>query len=272
MQKQVRSISREDFIWLTDTYGQDSGYSHIDTKESVVHEIFKDKVLIGTSFLNCASYELSFAGPGLHIKKNRLDNYKLHDQAVLIADEMNEEDAVELSLRWDLLIQELKTLEKLRSLGNAREPLAQLYLDIFNEDDAEEQISNLPEIVPPTVMAVWDELQVALQNTGNLAEFEWQDLADTGMFALNELTPLQTMGITLEVPAAEEYEEMIAADDFAKALLDFVNLQLEDYELKVVAVGPSLDEYQTFTCLYMQDHRLANAMLKMEELCLICFF
>ncbi|MEZ2446319.1 hypothetical protein AB6805_31650 [Chitinophaga sp. RCC_12] len=272
MPEQMPAISREDFNWLTQTYGKESGYSHIDTKESVVHEIFVDKVLIGTAFLNCASYELSFDTPELHIRKNRLDNYKLHDKAVLIPDEMNEEDEEELLLRWSDLMHELKMLENLHGLSNAREPLAQLYLDIFNEDDAEEQISHLPDIVLPNATAIWEELYAALSATGNVVEFEWQQFAESGIPALNGLKPLQQAGITLKAPDADDFEAIIGAEDFAKGVLDFVNDQLDEHELKIVAAGTSLDEYQSFTCLNMQDFRLANALLKMEELCLICFF
>jgi hypothetical protein len=272
MPVQIPDISREDFTWLTQTYGRDSGYSHIDTKESVVHEIFKDKVLIGTSFLNYASYELSFDTPELHIRKSRLDNYKLHDKAVLITDEMNEEDADELIMRWTTLIEELKLLEKLNGMTNAREPLEQLYLDIFKEDDAEELINQLPEIVSPNVLAIWEELHAALAATGNVVEFEWQEFSTTGIATLNELAPVLQAGITLEAPDAATYEEIIAGEDFAKEVLDFVNEQIASYDLKIVAVGPGLDEYQSFACLDMQDFRLANALLKIEELCLVCFF
>lgn len=272
MSEQIPVISREDFNWLTQTYGRENGYSHIDTKESVVHEIFTDKVLIGTAFLNCASYELSFGDPGLRIRKNRLDNYKLHDKAMLIPDEMNEEDEEELQLRWTALMQELKTLENLRGLANAREPLIQLFLDIFNEDDAEEQIGHLPEIVAPDPAAIWEELYAALSATGNVAEFEWQQFAENGISALNDLAPLQQAGITLKTPNPEEYAAIIGAEDFAKEMLDFVNEQLDVHALKIVAAGTNLDEYQSFTCLNMQDFRLANALLKMEELCLVCFF
>lgn len=272
MPEQMPAISREDFNWLTKTYGKESGYSHIDTKESVVHEIFMDKVLIGTAFLNCASYELSFGIPGLHIRKNRLDNYKLEDKAVLITDEMTEEDEDELLLRWSDLLQDLKTLDNLHGLSNAREPLEQLFLDIFSEDEAEEQISRLPEIVLPNVTAIWEEVYTALSATGNVVEFEWQEFADNGISALNELLPLQQAGIVLKAPDTAAYDEIVAAEDFAKGVLDFVNDQLEEKELKIVAVGTSLDEYQSFACFNMQDFRLANALLKMEELCLICFF
>ncbi|SEW50492.1 DUF6630 family protein [Chitinophaga arvensicola] len=271
MPEQIPAISREDFNWLTQTYGKETGYSHIDTKESVVHEIFMDKVLIGTAFLNCASYELSF-GNGLHIRKNRLDDYKLHDKAVLIADDMTEEDEDELELRWSTLIHELKMLDNLHSLSNAREPLEQLFLDIFPEEDAEELISKLPEIVVPDVTIIWSEVYAALSATGNVVEFEWQEFADNGILALNELFPLQVAGVELKAPDAATFQAIMAEEDFAKGILDFVNEQLEAYELKIVAVGTSLDEYQSFACFNMQDFRLANAMLKMEELCLICFF
>ncbi|NSL86615.1 DUF6630 family protein [Chitinophaga solisilvae] len=272
MEKHLSDISREDFNWLTGSYGKDGGYSHIDSKEGVIHEIFKDKILIGTDFLNCASYELSFPQGELHIRKSRLDNYKLHEKAVLIADEMLEEDNEELGQRWHALLRELKLLEKLSQLDNTHEQLAQLYLDIFEEEEAEEQIANLPDVVPPNVMAIWDELQVALQQTGNLAEFEWKELSDEGIYALNQLAPVVAAGATIEAPDDIEYENIIAADDFAKAWLDYVNVQLEDVELKIVAIGPVLDEYQSFSCFPMQDFRLANALLKMEELGLVCFF
>ncbi|MCW3465491.1 DUF6630 family protein [Chitinophaga nivalis] len=272
MEKHVPEISQADFIWLTNTYGKAGGYSHIDTKESVVHEIFPDKVLIGTAFLNCASYELSFATPVLQIKKNRLDNYKLHDKAVLIPDDMNEEDEEELVMRWEALMQELRLLEKLQGLSNARDPLVQLYLDIFDEEEAEIQISHLPEIIAPNVITIWEELQQALEATDNLAAFEWQEFATGGIDALNALAPLQRAGVVLEAPAPEDIATFLAADDYAKAVLDFVNEQLDARELKIVAIGIVLDEYQTFTCLQMQDFRLANALWKLEELCLVCFF
>ncbi|WP_143310884.1 DUF6630 family protein [Chitinophaga vietnamensis] len=266
------NISREDFIWLTSTYGKDTGNSYYDTKEDVIHEIFRDKILIGTAFLSHASYELSFAGETLQIRKNRLDNYKLHEKARLIPDDMQEEDEDELMLRWHNLLRELRIREKLKGLGNAHDSLAQLYLDIFQEDEAEEQIALLPEVIRPDPSSIWEELSLALQNTGNLADFEWQELTDTGIYSLNELTPLQDAGAVLEVPSAEAYEDILAAPDFAKALLDFVNHQLVEYELKIVATGTAIDEYQAFTCLSMQDFRLANAMHKMEELGLVCFF
>jgi hypothetical protein len=271
MQKQM-DISQEDFNWLTLTYGKDKGYSYIDSKETVVHEIFVDKVLLSTNFLDYASYELSFNAGELHIKKHRLDNYKLHDKAKLIADEMDEDDEEELMLRWTNMMAELKLLEKLQGLSNARDPLVQLYLDIFDEDMAEEQISRLPEIVSPNVMKIWDELSLALENTGNIVEFEWQEFSTTGISALNQLAPLQTAGIELKSPTPAAYKEITAAEDFAKEMLDFVNDQLDEHELKVVAIGPVLDEYQAFTCLSVQDFRLANAVLKLEELCLVCFF
>lgn len=272
MLHQMPDISREDFTWVTGTYGKDTGYSHIDTKESVVHEIFRDKVLIGTSFLNCASYELSFGVPGLHIRKNRLDNYKLHDKAVLIPDEMNEEDKEELMLRWTALLQELKLLERLHGLTNARESLEQLYLDIFKEDEAEELIARLPEIVLPNISTIWEELHAALSSAANVTEFEWQEFSTEGIAALNELAPLQQAGIVLEAPGPAMYEKIIAAPDFVKGVLDFVNGQLNPHHLKIVAIGPSLDEYQSFACLNVQDFRLVNALGKMEELCLVCFF
>ncbi|WP_212004239.1 hypothetical protein [Chitinophaga sp. HK235] len=265
-------ISQEDFNWVTGNFGKQSGNSYMDMKEDVIHEIFPDKVVIGTRFLNCASYELSFADNQLHIKKNRLDNHMLQEKAKMIPDEMQEEDVEELVTLWENMLRELKMKEKLKSLSNARELMAQLYLDIFDEEEAEEQIDNLPEVVTPNVTVIWEELQVALQQTGNLADFEWKELSDEGTYALNELSPVVKAGASLEAPTQDEYEEILAAEDFAKALLDHFNRQLEDYELKIVAIGPSLDEYQSFACFPMQDFRLANAVLKMEELCLICFF
>lgn len=265
-------ISKADFNWLTGTFGQQGGNSHIDTEEDVIHEIFPDKVVIGTRFLNCATYELSFTGEQLEVKKSRLDNYKLGEAAVMIPDELLAEDVEELSLRWNAMLRTLKMFDKLRKVGNARELLSQLYLDIFEEEEAEEQIANLPDTVPANVTAIWEELQVALQQAGNLADFEWRSLSDEGVFALNELSPLVNVGAILEAPEPEEYESILAAEDFAKALLNHFNDQLEAFDLKVVAIGPSLDEFQSFACFPMQDFRLANAAQKMKELCLICFF
>ncbi|MEC5144462.1 hypothetical protein [Chitinophaga sp. 212800010-3] len=264
-------ISREDFNWLTQTYGKTDGYSHIDTEEEVIHEIFHDKILIGSGFLNCASYELSYDKHRLLVRKNRLDDYRLEEKAVMIADDMSNEDEKELLYRWHLLIAELRAVEKLNGLVNAREPLAQLLLDILNEEEAEEEIAKLPDLVPADTEIIWEKLYVALLSKGYVAAFDWEELPNEGIQLLNELTPLRNKRILLHAPDPGTWKDMTAGD-FARSVLDFLNRQLADYKLKIVAAGPELDEYQYFICLNEQDFRLANARSKLEELCLICFF
>jgi len=265
-------ISAETFSWLTSNYGKINGNSFLDARENVTHEIFPDKVVIGSNFVNCATYQLYFTENTLHVTKYELDNPMLHESAKMIHGDMTEEDQRELQLRWNAMVRDLQAAEKLQSSGNARNTLAQLYLDIFEEDMALELIDELPAVVKPSPAAVWEELAVALQNSGNLVEFEWSDLTDTGVYALNELEPLQQEGIILDVPSEEEYEDIIAAEDFAKASLDFVNQQLKEHNLKIVAVGTVLDEFQAFTCLHLGEGKLAHALARMSELCLVYLY
>ncbi|GEM_PF-1159510 len=265
------NISAADFAHITSTYGKINGSSILDARENVTHEIFPDKVVIGTNFTNYATYQLYFTEDTLHVHKYALENIT-DDNAKMIPDEMTEEDQEELQSRWDTLVHDIKAAEKLQQSGNARQTLAQLYLDIFDEDTAAALTDELPAFVKPQPHAVWEELAVALQNSGNLAEFEWSDLTDTGIYALNELEPLQQEGIVLDVPTEEEYEEIVTAEDFAQACMDFVNRQLEEYELRIVALGPVLDEYQAFTCLSTADGRLARAGKKLRALCLVYLY
>lgn len=267
------SITKDTFDWLTREYGQPGGYSHFDSKESVAHEVFTDKILISTAFLNFASYELAFHQNQLVIKKTRLDNYKLDDNATLITDEMEQEDWEELDARWQEMVHALQNREKLSKLTNARDLLEQLFYDIFEETAAEQYIARLPKVVKPVVHHIWGELETALQRDNNLVECEWKELLDTALDDLNALAPLQAAGISLHAPTPEAYE-MIFNDtaDAGKGILDFLNQQLEVHELKIVALGEVLDEYQAFACLPMQDLRLANAMIRLDELCLVCFF
>jgi hypothetical protein len=273
MQPQETSITKDTFDWLTREYGQPGGYSHFDIKESVAHEVFTDKVLISTAFLNYASYELSFHQNQLMIKKTRLDDYQLEDQASLIIDDMEQEDWEELDTRWLEMIHALQNLAQLQGLTNARDLLEQLFYDIFEEEVAELHIARLPLVVKPVVAEIWEELQTALQNDHNLLACEWNDLLDTALDELNALAPLQAAGITLQAPSPEAYAHIFEATaDPSKGILDFFNQQLEKKALKLVAIGMVLDEYQTFACLPMEDLHLTNAMKRMDELCLVCFF
>ncbi|SHL49801.1 hypothetical protein SAMN05444266_103522 [Chitinophaga jiangningensis] len=265
------NISAADFAHITSTYGKINGSSILDARENVTHEIFPDKVVIGTNFTNFATYQLYFTDDTLHVHKYALEDVNA-DNAKMVPDEMSEEDQEELQSRWDTLVQDIKATEKLQQSGNARQTLAQLYLDIFDEDTAAALTDELPAFVKPTPHAVWEELAVSLQNSGNLAEFEWSDLTDTGIYALNELEPLQLEGIILEVPTEEEYDDIVSADDFAQASIDFVNKQLEETELRIVALGPVLDEYQAFTCISTADDRLARAAKKLRALCLVYLY
>lgn len=267
------SITKDTFDWLTRAYGLPGGYSHFDSKESVAHEVFTDKVLISTAFLNFASYELAFHQNQLIIKKTRLDNYKLQDDAVLITDEMEQEDWEELDIRWQEMVHALQNREKLQQLTNARDLLEQLFYDIFEETAAEQYIARLPKVVKPIVPHIWKELETALQGANNLIVCEWNELLDTALDDLNALAPLQTAGISLQAPAPEAYEMIFNnTEDAGKGILDFLNQQLEVHELKIAALGEVLDEYQAFACLPTQDLRLANAMTRLDELCLVCFF
>ncbi|WP_111593782.1 DUF6630 family protein [Chitinophaga dinghuensis] len=265
-------ISLETFNWLTSNYGKINGNSFLDARENVTHEIFPDKVIIGSNFINCATYQVYFTNDHLHVTKFELDNPLLEESAKMVHGDMTEEDQTELQLRWNTMVRDLQAAEKLQNSGNARNALAKLYLNIFEEDQALELIDELPSLVKPAPTAVWEELAVALQNSGNLVEFEWSDLTDTGIYALNELEPIQMAGIVLDVPTEEEYEEIIAADDFAKASLEFVNQQLKEHDLKIVAIGTVLDEFQAFTCLPAHDGKLAHALAHLTELCLVYLY
>ncbi|MFB6458068.1 hypothetical protein ACE38W_22540 [Chitinophaga sp. Hz27] len=264
-------ILKQDFDWLTSTYGKINGSSVLDSRENVTHEIFPDKVIIGTAFVNCATYQVYFDGPDLEVNKFALEN-PANEDSPLVADPMTDIDTAELQSRWNDLLKNIRAKEKLQGSGNARQALSQLFYEIFEEDQAILAIDELSEFVKPDPGVIWEELAVALQNNGNLAEFEWSDLTDTGIYALNELEPIQLAGIVLDVPSEEDYEDIVAAEDFAQAALDYVNMQLEEAELKIVAVGTALDEFQAFTCLSVADQRFSNAIKHMAALCLVTLY
>lgn len=266
------SLLPADFSWLTRQFGAEKGTPHYDHQADVVHEIYPDRVRIWSGFLNNAHYDITLADNQLQVSKTRLDNYKLGERAREITDRMEDADRQELAGNWQHLLQELRQQSRLRGMNNVRDTMAQLYLEIFPEEEAVEQITLLPEVVVPQPFRIWEILQDALQQTGNLVSFEWSAFEDTGIFTLNELAPLQLAGVLLEPPSPEELEEIFAADDYPSAWMNFVNAQLDEYELKLIATGTHLDEWQSFTCLSMEDLRLAHAMEHFKTLCLLCFF
>ncbi|MCF6406621.1 hypothetical protein L3C95_27230 [Chitinophaga filiformis] len=100
-------INLSSFQLITSKYGSEEGGTYFDEEESLAHDILPDRIIFYTNYLDYRSYEVYIHEGVLHVKKTRLDNYKLHDKAKVIEDTMDEEDHEELDQLWKRMEQDL---------------------------------------------------------------------------------------------------------------------------------------------------------------------
>jgi hypothetical protein len=56
-------------------HGTLEGATYFDAEESLVHDIFADRIVFQTNYLDHSSYEVSVAEGTVLVHKTRLDNY-----------------------------------------------------------------------------------------------------------------------------------------------------------------------------------------------------
>ena len=249
---------------ITD-HGTPEGAAYFDAEESIVHDVFPDRIAFQTNFMDNRSYEVSVVGGEVCVRMTRLDNYRRGHKARLIDDDMDEDDWEELAILWQRLSQDLDPQLKIPPLDIA-DALADLFGCLFDEDRAQTLIENIPADVAQQWDSAWTHVASVLTAAGLLAHFEWKAWAGIGIGAVNALAPLQQAGIEIPVPDASTVDAVNRADDWARALLQYFNAYLDAHDLKLLALGTHFDEYQAFACLPMNGLGLANALEVMGRL------
>ncbi|WP_210639355.1 MULTISPECIES: hypothetical protein [unclassified Pseudomonas] len=252
------------FQRIITTHGKLEGATYFDAEESLVHDVFADRIVFQTNYLDHSSYEVDLVGGGIRVRKTCLDNYQRGHKAQVIDDDMAEDDWSELGSLWQRLSQDLDTQEQGPQLDVA-DTLADLFYYLFDEAHAQVLTEKIPA---PTAQWDWAWTQVAsaLTEANQLAEFEWKEWSSLGVDAVNALAPLRQLDIEIPAPDRKAIEDINAANDWERALLQYFNVQLDAHDLKLLAIGTHFDEYQAFACLPMNGLGLANALEIMGKL------
>ncbi|WP_434580720.1 hypothetical protein J3P95_15000 [Pseudomonas sp. Z5-35] len=243
---------------IVTAHGKPEGASYFDAEESLVHDIFPDRIMFQTHYLDHSSYEVDVAEGVVRVRKTRLDNYHRDHKAQVIDDDMDDDDWVELASLWQRLSRDLDT----QGQGPGPDPvdtLADLFDCLFDEAHAQALIENMPAPTGQWDWA-WTQVQSALAGSRQLAGFEWKEWSLSGVYAINALAPLQELGIEIPVPDSKTVDAINRANDWERALLQYFNARLETHDLKLLAIGTHFDEYQAFACLPMNGLGLANAL------------
>lgn len=252
------------FQRITTAHGKPEGAAYFDNEESIVHDVFPDRIVFQTNFVDNSSYAVDVTEGLIRVSKTRLDNFKRGHKAQVIDDEMDEGDWDELESLWQRLSQDLDVQEATPPVDLV-EALGDLFYGLFDEERAQA----LVELIPPATGEwdwAWAQVEAALAGTNQLAHFEWKEWASYGVAAVNELAPLRALGIEIPVPDDKAVNAVNGADDWERALLQYFNARLEAHDLKLVALGTHFDEYQAFGCLAMNGLGLVNALELMGKL------
>ncbi|WP_434702920.1 hypothetical protein J3P85_18490 [Pseudomonas sp. Z1-12] len=249
---------------IISAHGDFEGAAYFDVEESLAHEVFPDRIVFQTNYLDYRSYEADLAEGSVRVRKTRLDNYLRGHKALVIEDDMDDEDWDELGSLWQRLSHDLDTQ------GQGPQPdladtLADLFDSLFDEAHAQALIQNLPAPTGQWDWA-WTQVESALTEANQLAGFEWKEWSSCGVDAVNALAPLQQLGIEIPTPERKTIEAVNRADDWERALLHYFNGPLETHDLKLLAIGTHFDEYQAFVCLPMNGLGLVNALEIMGRL------
>ncbi|MDU9032909.1 hypothetical protein NHG95_07100 [Pseudomonas corrugata] len=258
----MNPIDALSFQRIITAHGALEGAAYFDAEEDLVQEIFPDRIVFQTNYLDYRSYEVDLADDAIRVLKTRLDNYQRGDKAKVIEDDMDEEDWEELATLWQRLSRDLDVQEP---QPDRVETLADLFDCLFDEDRAQALIQG---IAPPTAQWDWAWTQVAsaLAQANQLAEFEWKEWSSCGVIAVNTLAPLRQLNIEIAIPDRKTVDAINGANDWERALLQYFNAQLDAHDLKLLAIGTHFDEHQTFACLSMNGLGLVNALEIMARL------
>jgi hypothetical protein len=261
----MNPVTLSDFQLIISKYGKEKGQAYFDPNESLTHDIFPDRIVFYTNFLDHRSYETYIQEEILCLKKTRLDNYELHLKATIIEDEMDEDDWEELDQLWSQMRKDLITAPIL-SEAEVRTELIELFSYLFTESEAETFSQKLPKKKKPDANWIWEQIASALKNTNRSVSFEWKEWVDQGVMEVNTLSPVMQSGITIPYPGKKEIQDVNKAVDWERALLQYFNAHLDAFDLKLMAIGTHFDEYQMFACLHMRDLSLVNALEKLNKL------
>lgn len=258
------------FQRIVAAHGTLDGAVYFDAEEDLVQEIFPDRIVFQTNYLDYRSYEVDLVDGAIRVLKTRLDNYQRGDKARVIEDDMDEEDWEELGNLWQRLSRDLDTQGSGPQLDQV-DTLADLFDCLFDEDHAQTLIQG---IAPPTAQWdwAWTQLEAALAQANQLAGFEWKEWSSHGVCAVNSLAPLRQLNIEIATPDRKAIDTVNGADDWERALLQYFNAQLDPHDLKLLAIGTHFDEHQTFACLPMNGLGLANALEIMGRLGIVYKF
>lgn len=261
----MNPITIPDFQLITSKYGKEQGQAYFDARESLVHDIFPDRIVFYTNFLDHRSYEAYIHEETLCLKKTRLDNYELHLDATIIEDTIDEEDWDEINELWSQMLHDLVTAPVL-SEQDVRTGLLELFSYFFDENEAEAFFKKLPKKKKPDLDWIWKQIALALEKANRSASFEWKEWAQIGVMEVNNLGPVQQLNIQIPYPDKKEIQGVTNAADWERAILQYFNAHLDAFDLKLLAIGTHFDEYQTFACLHMRDLSLLNALEKFDKL------
>ncbi|WP_434624587.1 hypothetical protein J3P84_16780 [Pseudomonas sp. Z1-29] len=243
---------------ITAAHGTLEGASYFDAEESLVHDVFPDRIVFQTNYLDHSSYAVDVVEGAVRVRKTRLDNYHRGHKAQVIDDDMDDDDWAELGSLWQRLSLDLDTQGNGPPVDLA-DTLADLFDGLFDEAQAQALIDNMPAPTGEWDWA-WTQVQSALSEAGQLAEFEWKEWSSSGVYAINALAPLKQLSIEIPAPGSKTVDAVNRADDWERALLQYFNAQLEPHDLKLLAIGTHFDEYQAFACLPMNGLGLVNAL------------
>ncbi|WJN61657.1 hypothetical protein [Pseudomonas sp. SO81] len=260
----MNPIDLQSFQRITSAHGEFEGAAYFDSEEELAHEVFPDRIVFQTNYLDYRSYEVDLAEGGIRVRKTRLDNYRRGDKAKVIDDAMDEEDWGELGDMWQRMSRDLDNQEQGPQL-DVSDTLAELFYCLFDEPRAQQLADNLP--APSTQWDwAWRQLESALAGADQLAEFEWKEWSSHGVDAVNALAPLRQLGIAIAAPDDTTVATVSRADDWGRAVLQYFNAQLDAHDLKLLAIGTHFDESQAFACLPMNGLGLVNALEIMGRL------
>ncbi|MDG9924444.1 MULTISPECIES: hypothetical protein [unclassified Pseudomonas] len=263
----MNPIDRQSFQRIISAHGKPEGAAYFDVAEELAHEVFPERIVFQTNYLDYRSYEVDLAEGAIRVRKTRLDNYRRGDKAKVIGDAMDEEDWAELGGLWQRLSRDLDSQEPRPQLDMG-DSLVELFYCLFDEPYAQELADSIPAPSAQWDWA-WRQLEAALLGANQLAEFEWKEWTSDGVAAVNDLAPLRQSCIAIAPPDDTTIAAINRTADWQRALLQYFNGQLEAHDLKLLAIGTHFDERQSFACLPMNGLGLVNALEIMGRLGII---
>ncbi len=226
--------------------------------------MFPERIVFQSNFVDNSCYEVDVFEGGIRVGKRRLDNYHRGHKVQMVADEMDDDDWAELAGLWQRLSADLDAQGQAPQV-DVVDTFAELFYALFDEARAQVLVERMPAATGQWDWS-WTQLEAALTETGQLAQFEWKEWPTYGVAAVNALVPLGQAGFEIPPPDEQTIAATNSVIDWERALLQYFNTRLEAHDLKLLALGTHFDEYQAFACLPMNRLGLVNALEVMGRL------